>query len=104
VKTAAVAALDPRVAVVPGGPEELDDADEEEPATPMVTPLLLLLSGGRIPCILALCRFKKYLLQNSFWQRSQYTSGLMIPGGIQATLTLALAAAGRSVDDLDPPR
>ena len=23
-------------------------------------------SGGTMPCILALCRFKKYLLQNSF--------------------------------------
>ena len=38
-------------------------------------------SGGAIPCILALCRFRKYLLQNSFWHRSQYASGLMIPPG-----------------------
>jgi len=66
VKTAAVAALDPRVAVVPAGPEELDDADEEEPATPMVTPLLLLLSGDRIPCILALCRFKSICCKTLF--------------------------------------
>ena len=55
----AAAAVKVEVMAAPAGPDELDDADEEEPATP-------LLSGGRMPCILALYRFKKYLLQNPF--------------------------------------
>lgn len=49
-------------------------ADAEDAATPLP-------SGGTMPCILALCLLRKYLLQNSFWHRSQYASGLTMPPG-----------------------